>query len=209
MQPLRSPTSVEWANYDEPVDDSGWHAAPPPTEAYDEWVTGLQLSNPQAAPVADEDPFASPPSGSSPFYGSDDDLADLTTGSGLFDDEAPLGAAFAAAAASSAPDPLPASNPIAFRPPPIDDEGLSPASAAAAATPAPRSAAGLADLGVDDDEIELPEDGELIFPNIPKEIRATRLPGTNEGVPVLLRVAVILLAVLTFGSAILFFWKVI
>jgi hypothetical protein len=213
-----SPTSVEWATSDEPVDDSGWHAAPaPPTEAYDEWVSGLQLGAPQTVPVPRSDPFASPGSGSSPFYGTDDDLNDLTTGTGLFDNEDAFGAgaAFAVAATMPSSAPLPASSAISFRPPPADEAmpadgpGLGSAGAANAVSPAPRTATGLADLTIEADDIVVPENEDALFPQIPREIKATRMPGTNEGVPILLRVAVILLAVLTFGSALLFFWKAI
>jgi hypothetical protein len=81
--------------------------------------------------------------------------------------------------------------------------------ASAVATPAPVSAAGLADMEVDEEEILLTEEEISLFPDIPKEIKPTRLPGTHERGPLLLKLAVFALAGLNLAAAILFFWKVL
>jgi hypothetical protein len=219
--PQDSPTSVEWAAPadEEPLDDSGWHdATPSSTDSYDEWVTGLQLGAPAPAPVPRSDPFASPAGGASPFYGSDEDLAELTGGADLFSDSAAFGAAVAFSA--PAPDsgaPQPDSPAISFRPPPVDDDddlmapapAEVPAPAAPSAAPAAITAAGLADMDIDEHEVLLTEDEAALFPEIPREVKATRLPGTHEGGPLLLKLAVFLLAVLTLGTGALFFWQVL
>ncbi|MFN8377286.1 MAG: tetratricopeptide repeat protein [Anaerolineae bacterium] len=205
-------TSVEWAEVDnDAFAATGWHeAAPAPAdESYDDWVTGLQLSAPAAvAAVPDTDPFADmPPSTSSPFF--EDDLSDMGDESGLFDDLDPFASTATAAYGADA---------IAFRPPPANaDDGIAeaPETAAtakpAASAPAPNalSAAALGDIEIDEDEILLTEEEMSLFPDIPKEIKATRLPGTSERVPLLLKIAVFVLVPLNIVAAMLFFWQVL
>lgn len=197
-------TSIEWGEIEsEPLDNSGWHAAtPPPNESYDDWVSGLQLSTamPTAAPPA-ADPFASTPSSSSPFF--DDDLPDAGDGASLFGDDDPFSGVAPAATGVGA---------ISFRPPPPASETKAadaPDSAAAPASTAALSAAALGEISIGDEEIALTDEEISLFPEIPKEIKATRMPGTKEHGPLLLKIAVIVLVPLNIAAAVLFFWQVL
>lgn len=206
--PAMSPTSVEWDDSSDLMPDGGWHeaAAPASDDPYDEWVSGLQLGTvaPTAATTS-PDPFAGMMTSASPFVGDDlPDLDDDIDPYGDNDGYAQAGAgAYGAAAGITFHPPSPGTDDSA-------DNGLAPATTAmpAAGAPAARSAAALADISLEGDEIYLTEEEESLFPDIPKEIKATRMPGTNERVPLLLKLAVFILVPLNIAAALLFFWKV-
>ncbi|HYO87981.1 MAG TPA: tetratricopeptide repeat protein [Candidatus Limnocylindrales bacterium] len=194
-----SPSSVEWGAYDStPLDEANWHSpAPAPVGEYDDWVSGLQLGGAAETPEnADNDPFARMTTSTSPFY----DGSDLGS-------NASAGASFSAASSFMRPDddeetPAPA---VPVRPPlrpaPDDDE---PSSAK------PLGATYLGDLEIDDDEATIvAEHGNEFFPDIPREIRATRLPGTHERGPFMLKLAALLLVPLNLAAAVLLLWRLL
>ena len=207
---LDTSTSVEWATAGtEDEFDEGWHSPDPAaTESYDEWVTGLQLGGVQAAPMVRHDPFASPTGNASPFFADDvstDDEGELDFDLSGTDFEPTPYAVPAAAEAQ------PAS--VLYTLPPAQDndvesEPVNAPAAQAVATPAAVSAAALADLTIDD-EVVLTQEELSLFPDIPREIKATRLPGTHERGPLLLKIAVALLAAANIVVAALFFWQVL
>lgn len=202
-----APTSVEWDDSSDLLPAAGWHeaAAPASDDAYDDWVSGLQLGTvaPTAAAVS-SDPFAGMMSSASPFVG--DDLPSLDDSDPYGDDDVyaqPTAGGYGAAATTFQPPPASVANST-------DNVQVSSASTTpAAGVPAARSAAALADISLEGDEIYLTEEEESLFPDIPKEIKATRLPGTNEQVPLLIKIAVFILVPLNIVAAVLFFWKVI
>lgn len=200
------PTSIEWEEFEaeEPLDDSGWHQAnPAPDDTYDDWMSGLQLGGAAESPAPAPDPFASQTTPASPFF--EDDLHEMGETPGLFAEDDPFAHLVAPAAGAEA---------ITFRPPPVaadDNEAASPAygAAPAASGPAALSASALAGIEVGEDEVLLTSEEMSLFPDIPKEVRPTRLPGTRERVPLLLKIAVFILAPLNVIAAILFFWKLL
>ncbi len=196
LTPIDSvPSSVEWGAYDDtpPADDEDWHSpAPAPSGEFDDWVSGLQLGGATATGISD-DPFSGDAGGASPFF----DSVDLSP-------------------AASTPSPF---GPSSFVLPPADDDAtpapvavVSPSAWSASddetanAAP-PVGPANLADVEVDDDELELPEGEDELFPEIPREIKATRLPGTSERGPLLLKLAAVLLIPLNIVAAALVLWK--
>lgn len=210
--PAPAPSSVEWDSSASEAQAAGWHAAQTAaTDNYDEWVAGLQLRDTAPVPSPRLDPYA-PIAPSSPF--SDE--------SGLADDEATADDEFAEAAIHASMDAYSARQtaampgaPLIYQIPPLDDEDdeedLIEASAAPPASLPPRMAepVNLADVPLDEDEAELIEDEDRLFPEIPREIKATRLPGSHERGPFLLKLAAVVLVPLNLAAAILLLWKLL
>jgi NOL1/NOP2/fmu family ribosome biogenesis protein len=171
-------TSVEWAA---PADES---SAPAPVrkgmelsdEDYDQWVTGLNL----------------PAGTKSPFGEDDADEFDEPDEDAFMPRTAPP-----AAAAPITPEKAAAKEftPVNGDADEIDD--LRPAPAKAMTEKPPRQKP---QPKVKPEPVPPPEP---LFPEIPDEVRATRLPGTNERVPLLLIALVILLVVGNIVAAVL------
>jgi hypothetical protein len=187
------PSSVEWGAYNAaPAEDEDWGSpAPAPASEYDDWVSGLQLGGETSTRPAD-DPFAGASISTSPFFDSDDLQAEQSS----------------AAAFSAAITLPPAEN---AQPRPATPARL-PARPAADAEPAgarPWSTADLRDMEVEDEDIEESEAVTGLFPTIPREIRATRLPGTHERGPLLVKLAALLLVPLNLAAALLLLWRLL
>jgi hypothetical protein len=192
----------------------------PTPQDYDEWVSGLNLGTQQdAGPATDEAAVAY--GSASPFVGFDDEFFD----SGPFEEDQAF-----AAPVESEPSQRPVAAPaaaIAYRPPPTLDDA--PAVAAAAVVPpaapvrSPTPArvspgrddgmmANYSDYGVLDNVIEVEvgtEEVAEIFPNIPKAIQPTRLPGTKEGVPAGLAILALILFVVNIGASVFLVMKLL
>lgn len=208
-----SPTSVEW---DMPATETSspsasWRPAnEPSSEEYDDWVSGLNLQTAPDAPAGTSSPFSVPAFATgSPFLGADDDPdEDLFAGG-------PFSSAPVVEEAPPAPPPAPS---FSFQKPP---SFASTAKSPTPPAPPPRKGrrekkqkqpvdafpaelkevdAFFKDLGTPEAAAE--EESEL-FGYIPKEIKATRLPGTRERTPLVLVLAALVLIVLNIGVAML------
>jgi hypothetical protein len=205
--PARAPTSVEW---DMPTTETSsasptWRPSnEPSSEEYDDWVSGLNLQTTPDTPGGSSAPFTVPAfSASSPFLGFDEDELD--------DD---LGGPFSSTPAITEPPPAPAPPPPAFQfqTPPAAFSAPPKSSPPAPTKSAPQKSPALddgfpAELTAVDNffdtlDQEKEEESEL-FGYIPKEIKATRLPGTRERTPILLVVATLLLVILNVIAAVL------
>ena len=211
--PSRVPTSVEW---DMPATESSspssWHpVVEPSTSEYDEWVSRLNLASGPETPSTS--PAASTPDlsgAAAPFFGFEDETGDNDEffGSGPFSSTA------IASEPAPQPEPAPATTPsFTFRQPPAFGVKTSPVPEA---QPEPKGRSSkkksktkaekaeveesLFDLAPQPEVQTEVEESEL-FGYIPKTVRATRLPGTRERVPILLVLAAILLVVLNVGAA--------
>lgn len=202
-------SSVEWGD---PADIAAPAPVPPTKEPspseYDEWVTGLNLQGFETkAP-----PPVTAPTPANPFFGydSDEDAFPPTTATST---AAALPIAppvstlatdisdyFTDAEAALPPRRAPAPvNALSFRPPPVDDPF---ADDLAVPATLPRESLLLdADLDGDGEYFEEGE-GEL-FGFIPREIRATRLPGVRERTPAVYVIGALLLFVFNIGAAVL------
>ncbi len=211
--PAAAPTSssVEWGSGESEAQAGGWHAAQPAaTDNYDEWVAGLQLRDTAPIPSPRLDPYA-PVNPSSPFS---DDAGSATEQAVVEDEpfaEADLSASSSAYSARSAA--VSPGAPLVYQMPPLDEDEEEPLAAPAAPSAPPTLAmaepVNLADVPLDDDEVVLIEDEDRLFPEIPREIRPTRLPGSHERGPLLLKLAAVLLVPLNLAAAILLLWKLL
>ncbi len=194
------PTSLEW---DAPPTASSSASStrkvnePSPAE-YDDWVSGLNLGGSGGSSLLDEISDAPPPADTHL-----DEMTKFISGSAFDEDEEED--LFGGDARM--PEDLfngPFSAPETAMPPAIarrDSQPKPPASPASsrAAAPAPKAAAPEESEAVFEDEpedfisefedydhitMEAPDPAEM-FRHIPKEIKATRLPGTNERYPIL------------------------
>jgi hypothetical protein len=214
----RAPTSVEW---DMPATETSsasntWRPANEPSPAeYDDWVSNLNLQTGQDESDSTSSPFSVPAFASaSPFLGIDD--LDADPDDDLFGD-----GPFSSAPVVEVPPPAPAPEPsFAFQQPPAFKAAPKEPPAAPSSKPskqkksksAPRTSPSVDDglptelTAVDDFfqglEEEKAEESEL-FGYIPKEIKATRLPGTRERTPILLVAAAVLLVILNVAAAVL------
>lgn len=194
-----SVTSVEWGAYEATPEEEDWDSPPPaPASAYDDWVTGLQLGSAESAPAQHHDPFTAVTPSTSPFYDSGDllekpdDSPALTTGAGFAlpsEEKAP-----------AAPLPIRLPGRPAYG---GDDDDAAPAAAYSS------SSAYMDEVELGDDEIYDIDDEQEFFAGIPREIKATRLPGTHQRSPLLLKLAVLILIPLNFAAALLLAWRLL
>jgi hypothetical protein len=190
-------SSVEWdfgaADAIPPV--SARAVAEPTAQDYDDWVSGLNL---QQANPKDPAQLAAAVS-ASPFVGFDDEFFNAAP---VPDPRAVLSADEPAFAR-----PLPASSAIPYQPPPVFDEP-DPVPAAPPINPFEISADSRPGLSapvpmpIEPLEEELQVESEM-FPTIPKSVKATRLPGTNERGPVLLKLLAVVLLVANVAAGVL------
>jgi hypothetical protein len=141
---------------------------------------------------AADDPFAGASISTSPFFDSED-LQAAQSSASAFSAAITLPAAEAEEPRPAAPARLPARPTVDAEPPSARPWGV----------------ADLRELEVEDEEIEVPEAEAGLFPNIPREIRATRLPGTHERGPLLVKLAAVLLVPLNLAAALLLLWKLL
>lgn len=212
--PPANPFSADLDADDELPQGLGLAAPPPPTasssassthrvnepssEEYDEWVSNLNLGGtPAAAALEAAQQFAS--------TNFDEDEDDLPFGQdSLADDELFSSGPFSASetplprSASRTPPPAPASP----KPPPVSSRSSDSFLDELAEDEDLLEDEDLFD-DYDDSLLEKPEASEF-FGFIPKEIRATRLPGTNERYPVLVLLAFLVLVALNIGAIALF-----
>ncbi|MDX2139012.1 MAG: hypothetical protein SF123_13065 [Chloroflexota bacterium] len=170
-------TSVEWAApADEPAPAPARKGMELSDEDYDQWVTGLNL----------------PAGAKSPYEEVDADAFDEPDDDAFMPRTMPP-----AAAAPVTPAKAPAKTAA-----PIDDDmdaldDLRPAPAKAKKEKPPKQKP---EPKAKPEAVPPPEP---LFPEIPDEVRATRLPGTNERVPILLIALVLLLVVGNIAAAVL------
>ena len=212
----RPPTSVEW---DMPATETSspsatWRPTNEPSpDEYDDWVSGLNLQTAQDPSAGSSSPFSVPAfAAGSPFLGADDDPDEDLFASGPFSSapivqEAPPSAPPPApsfsfqkapnfSAATKSPTPTPPA------PPPRRGRREKKQKQPVDAFPAELQEVDnfFKDLGTPEAKPEPEEESEL-FGYIPKGIKATRLPGTREGTPIILVLAAFLLIVLNIGVA--------
>jgi hypothetical protein len=217
-----SVTSVEW-DYGA-VETSSPSATRPVNEPspqdYDDWVSGLNLGTQAEDSPTAEDQVAAFGS-ASPFVGFDDEFFD----SGPFEEVQNF-----AVPVESEPSERPVAAPttaIAYRPPPTFDDVPAAAVAVSAVTPPAAPArspskvspgrddgmvTNYSDYGVLDNVIDVEvgtEEVPEIFPNIPKAIQPTRLPGTKEGAPAGLVILALILFILNFGASVFVVMKLL
>ena len=181
-----APTSVEWSASNSPGTPA-WNRPPPiePTPAaLDDWVTNLNLQSGDVPGSAPGSSSTSP----SPFgdFDMDEDM-------------------FAGGPFSAAPLDLGEEAPAPSRRSPTSPS--SPARSAAPAEPRrrerPARESGSRLYDIEDEVEKTPQatEGEM-FGYIPAEIMPTRLPGTYESTPILLRVGVIVLVLFNLALAV-------
>jgi hypothetical protein len=193
--PPSAPTSVEWAAPEEPPALPGtWtRAAPvePSPDALDDWVTNLNLpaNDPSMSSALNFSAAASAGSSASPFgdfdLNDDDNFANGPFSAPTLEFEPD--ASFAAPARRSPP------------PPPL---AAQPGTRRARLPTAPEEGSLL--YQIDDNApqpLVAPDEESEMFGYIPPEIRATRLPGTRERVPVVLTLGIVVLVLLNIGLA--------
>lgn len=189
-------SSVEWGAYAAEPEEEDWSSpAPAPAGDYDDWVSGLQLSSAETTATQPDDLFAAAP-GTSPFFNSGDLLAGQ---SGV--------TTHMASPAFALP---PEENTPAAAPPPVrlplhaayDSDAVAIAAQSA-------GSAYMDEIELDDEEMLDAGDGEEFFAGIPREIKATRLPGTHQRGPLLLKLAVLALIPLNFAAALLLLWRLL
>jgi hypothetical protein len=194
---------------------SSFRAPEPSRQEYDDWVAGLNLTSGGASEAAAAP--ASTSSGSSPFGDIGD--PDEIFGKDFFDDDdfgdnSPAVASddpFASGPFSSTAFDMPEATPAA---PPRPSAGMkSPGFESASSkvkSPAAEKASALDFSGGDlfasdasfDVEMDEPDPSEY-FQRIPKEIKATRLPGTSESISPALLLGLIVLLILNVGAVVL------
>ena len=210
-----TPTSVEWdmpATETSSASTSYRPANEPSPEDYDDWVSGLNLQTAQDPSSGSGSPFSVPAfAAGSPFLGAADDDPDED----LFAD-GPFKSAPMVEAAPPEPTPTPS---FSFQKPPTFAEA--PKSPTPPAAPPQRRwrrekkqkppvdafpaelnevDAFFSNLGTPEAS-PVPEEESELFGYIPKEIKATRLPGTRERAPFVLVLAALLLILLNIGVA--------
>jgi hypothetical protein len=231
-----SVTSVEWdfSATETSSPSASYRAAPEPSSnEYDDWVSGLGIS---AAPPPTPQQLAEQMKATSatptPFVGFDDEFFQDTNpfGSAGASTSAsePAPSAFGGYDAAIFDDPPPPVAPppaatIGYRPPPADFSALEPLDEPAPLIdPKRRSPAlddGLTDLRSAEPAAkgrrekksarDAGPDPDSMFPQIPRAIVPTRLPGTIEKSPLVLRLLVLLLIVANLGAAVLLGMKLL
>jgi hypothetical protein len=192
-----APTSVEWgAPPEEPPARSAPAVREPSSEALDDWVTNLNLPVNEAKPDTGASPFSGMLSGgsSSPF--GDFDVDDDSFGDGPFS-SSPLDLDDETAASPSRRSTPPAERTRRSSAPP---ERRQPSAERTRRAAAPRST-GSRLYDFEDEAVEDFDSGEGQFGYIPPEIVPTRLPGTRERAPILLRLGTVVLVLLNLGAA--------
>jgi hypothetical protein len=203
------PTSVDWGIADPTPAPSPWgnqaRSGEPTGAALDDWVSNLNLpATDNSSPAFMRNMAAT--GGASPFGDFD-----------LNDDDAfssgPFGGASVAFDDDMAPEQsvrypvssTPMSAPVASPPPPAyQPEGTR----RARISPSPQESSALYTIDNRRDSNVLEDEEGEMFGYIPPEISATRLPGTNERTPILLRLGVVLLVVLNLALAIGVMWGI-
>lgn len=198
------PSAVDWGAPPSPPTASSssssfYPVAEPSAQEYDSWVANLGLGAGQEAQTTEPDAATPPPTAafSTAFLEDDEDLFSLGNDAVFSSDSVP------SAPTSGATPPPPSKPPAAkvMSPPPKTSP------------PSKRSDSLLDELDEDDDFIsELDEDydeaelGKLdpeeMFRYIPKEIKATRLPGTRERYPIPVLIGLIVALLLNIGAVI-------
>lgn len=224
------------AVYDDWVSGLGISAAPPPTPQQlaeqmnatsapptpfvgfdDEFFQDNNPFNNSAPSAFGDEPATSPfdePVASNPFDNEPSPSAFGGFDAAIFDDRPP-------------PAPIPPANTIGYRPPPTDFMAMAPVVETAPLTDVKRKSPaiddGMADLR--GDTLDMPAekkrdarrnkvvddtpDPNSMFPQIPRSIPITRLPGTIERPPILLRLLAVLLVVANIGAAVLLGMKLL
>ena len=199
------PTSVNWGSTETSSASTYRPVNEPSPEDYDDWVAGLNLNSGQSSTFITDEPEA-PTSAEFSAQARNDlfgfDEPDLTTADADLEDDDDIfgGGPFDTSFEFDEPEPEPkaATPKAAPRMSPIEDT-LDPL---------------LSDIEADElDDFDLIEDYDDVelgsvdpseyFKSIPVEITPTRLPGTNEGYPVLLILGLILLLALNAGAVVL------
>lgn len=215
------PHDTNWATPPSSSSSSAFHTVSEPTpDVLDDWVAGLNLNSGQANAFLEDtdDPFSASPFstdldldlGENPhdalFGLQDDDPDDLPAVSTAFaDDDDDDDAMFGGGPFDSADD---YDDPFGS---PEADPMRSPAVAKARVmSPAPTADDDDAILEIDDedfddfddfdDDILVAIDPSEYFKSIPSEIKATRLPGSNERYPLLVILGLIVLLALNIGA---------
>jgi hypothetical protein len=179
----------------------------PSADLLDDWVSGLGLSTEAGRTNT---PAPAPGAVTSPFtdinFGSDDDEGSDIFSSGPFDISTPIEpAAPPPAAALLTPEPPPAAKKGAQRLSPAVDDGLSSTagkSSALASTDLIAEAFSGTFTPMKETDFRDSE-SSTGFDSIPAEIKATRIPGTDGERPFTLVAAVVLLAILNMGAAVM------
>ncbi len=199
------PTSIDWAGNPAPPPAPGtatsssssyFHVNEPSAQEYDSWVANLGLGAGGEQPAQAITPAPSP-AFSSAFVDDDEDLFGLND------------SALSGSESQTLPPPAKATTPAQPSRPPAD-KVMSPAPKPSA-TPRPSSSALLDEIDDDEDLMDdLDEDydqaqldklgPEEMFRYIPKEIKATRLPGTRERYPIPVIVGLIVAVLLNIGA---------
>jgi hypothetical protein len=204
------PSSIEW---DAPPTASSSASSTrkvnePSSAEYDDWVTNLNLGG--SGSQSDASIEAATQFASKSFTDDEDDLFSFDTPVGEDDD------LFASGPFSAPETPLPKSAPPP--PPPLRDTAppsspSSPSSSRASAGPK------LSDALLDDIENDTLDaafldefdnapmeklDSSEFFQYLPKEVKATRLPGTRERYPIVLILGLIVVALLNIGAVYMF-----
>jgi|FLYN01.1.fsa_nt_gi tetratricopeptide (TPR) repeat protein len=195
------PSSIDWGAPAAPVtatssSSSYHHVDEPSAQEYDSWVANLGLganNDVSGAPSA----ATPPPTFSAAFLEDDEDLFGLDSASVFVGDSEPPAKAVTpppkttskpAASSVMSPDPKPASPAKASDHERLLDEIDDDADL-------------IADLDEDYDDARLDKlDPEEMFRYIPKEIKATRLPGTRERYPVLAVLGLVVAVLLNIGA---------
>lgn len=189
----------------------------PSADLLDDWVSGLGLSTEAGRTNA---PNPSLGAVTSPFtninFGSDDDEGNDIFSSGPFDISTPVEpAAPAPAAAMFIPEPPPASSKGAQRLSPAVDDGQLPTAeqrGGKSSNPVSTDLIGEAFSGTFTPMKETDfrdTESSTVFDSIPAEIKPTRIPGTDGERPFILVAAVVLLAIINIGAAVVLMLRLI
>ncbi len=197
--PPSTSTSVEWAAPDEPPPLPGARIRPAPQEptpaALDDWVSNLNL------PVNDAGLSNTISFGAAASAGSASPFGDFD----LNDDDF-ISGPFGAAPVDVEPEVILPSTPRRSSPPPppmaAPPLANPPGTRRARLPAAPEESSMLYQLDGDPDRSFQEESEAEMFGYIPREIAATRLPGTHERTPVLLTLGIVVLVLLNLGMAI-------
>ena len=219
------PTNVSWGS----VETSSASAAPPRAEPgpaeYEDWISNLNIGGNEAQETFGDEENGDPALNSAPFIGGDDmfgsdspfELDDSFFG---LDDPAfessaeALGSPFSADIVEDAPpapvspppsSPVPQSAPPPMSPVPERDDSSRPDPLMESIAAEDEEDFGFLDDSAFDDAGFTVLDPEEYFAYIPSEIKATRLPGTNERYPAAMTLSLMLLLVLNIGALVLVF----
>jgi hypothetical protein len=212
------PSSIEW---DAPVTASSsssvsHQVSEPSSQEYDDWMSRLNLGSKGSSGFGDDEPLVSskPTPAKPPSFDDDaDDFAALknslqATSAEELDDDAMF-------SFSSGPFSAPDASPL-----PPASAAKTPPERKPAARPAPKKSPGREKAEALLDELELEQDDQIgfgdgfdqvgfdagkmdaseFFQFIPKEIKATRLPGTRERYPILVILGLLVLIALNVGA---------